>query len=745
MVRLFLRLFLLLLILITSSIVYLTYIGVKTDRFDDLIKNRVNNVNPYVKLEFKNTKIHLKLTELNLSIKLQNPKILIKNNDIDLSKLDLFLSIKSYFSSDFLLKRAEIAFAENDIKDLTKITNIFFPKYINKQFNKIFSKGNLEGEFNIPFKSDGSIAKDYGFIGKVSNASINLTKDFSIQNLTTRIKHIKNIDGDIFEMLIQNGSIYDFELADSTINLKRKKNDTKIESLLRTNGKFNFSQIKKISSLFNLNINNLKDINGKADLKTSIDFNLDKKFKIKNLSYSTEGEISHLEMLTEEKRIIREYLPLYDPKIIFKNTNIKFAKSKDDQIIELIGLIKLNKKFENFEIKNKYNSNKKSFDIKGIINLTDSKINFSKLNYRKEQGKKSELDFNINFVLDKNYYVRNLNFLADKTKIHLSNIKLNKNLELIDLEKIEIKTFLDDVKNNDFSISKTEKIIVSGKILDAQPILNSLYAKEKRKTFSKDFNAQIKTNIDKAITGTDDDISDLSMIASVTKGSYDKLILKGNFSNNEILELSIYKKDEDKKVLQLISDRAKPFIKNFKFIKGFEGGKLNYESEIFKDNSNSNLIITDFRVSKVPILAQLLTLASLQGIANTLGGEGIDFEIFEMKSNSQDNILNIEEAYASGSAVSILLDGYVDKGKVVSLRGTLVPARWLNSIINKIPIVGKILVGKKTGEGVVGVSFKMKGPPKEIKTTVNPIKTLTPRFIVRAVERIKKTKKNKTK
>ena len=65
----------------------------------------------------------------------------------------------------------------------------------------------------------------------------------------------------------------------------------------------------------------------------------------------------------------------------------------------------------------------------------------------------------------------------------------------------------------------------------------------------------------------------------------------------------------------------------------------------------------------------------------------------------------------------------------------------LNAFIAKIPLVGNILVGKKTGEGVVGVSFKMKGPPKDIKTTVNPIKTLTPRFIVRALEKMKKKKK----
>ena len=73
------------------------------------------------------------------------------------------------------------------------------------------------------------------------------------------------------------------------------------------------------------------------------------------------------------------------------------------------------------------------------------------------------------------------------------------------------------------------------------------------------------------------------------------------------------------------------------------------------------------------------------------------------------------------------------------------PATKLNEIIASIPIVGDILVGKKSGEGVVGVSFKMKGPPKDIKTTVNPIKTLTPRFIVRAVEKMKKKRQEKAK
>ena len=91
---------------------------------------------------------------------------MIKNSEIDLSKLDLFLSLKSFFSSDFLLKRAEVAFINNDIKDLTKITNIFFPRFINKRLRKIFEKGNLEGKLIIPFESEGNIGKNYSFLWK---------------------------------------------------------------------------------------------------------------------------------------------------------------------------------------------------------------------------------------------------------------------------------------------------------------------------------------------------------------------------------------------------------------------------------------------------------------------------------------------------------------------------------------------------------------------------------------------------
>ena len=83
------------------------------------------------------------------------------------------------------------------------------------------------------------------------------------------------------------------------------------------------------------------------------------------------------------------------------------------------------------------------------------------------------------------------------------------------------------------------------------------------------------------------------------------------------------------------------------------------------------------------------------------------------------------------------MEGYQDGNGIISLRGTLVPAKTLNKMISKIPVIGSIVVPKEVGEGLFGISFKMNGPKGKIKTTINPIKTLTPRFIQKIIDKKK--------
>ena len=213
--------------------------------------------------------------------------------------------------------------------------------------------------------------------------------------------------------------------------------------------------------------------------------------------------------------------------------------------------------------------------------------------------------------------------------------------------------------------------------------------------------------------------------------------ISGKFSENQELNLTI-KNENKNKVTTLFIDNAEPIVRRYKFIKGFEGGKLDFYSTENNEISESKLKLYNFKLKEMPALTKILTLASLQGIADILSGEGIRFDEFEMTFQNKGNLMTIKEIYAIGPALSILVEGYIEKDRLISLRGTLVPATTINKFIGSLPVLGEILVGSKTGEGVFGVSFKIKGPPKKLETTVNPIKTLTPRFITRTLEKIKK-------
>ena len=126
-------------------------------------------------------------------------------------------------------------------------------------------------------------------------------------------------------------------------------------------------------------------------------------------------------------------------------------------------------------------------------------------------------------------------------------------------------------------------------------------------------------------------------------------------------------------------------------------------------------------------------------MADLAEGEGISFDILEIQLEKVGDNLKFNEILALGPSISAVMDGY-QNSKITSLRGTLVPAKTLNKVISKIPIIGDIIIPKEAGEGLFGISFKMKGPPGQIKTSINPIRTITPRFIQKIIDKSKKTK-----
>ena len=129
-----------------------------------------------------------------------------------------------------------------------------------------------------------------------------------------------------------------------------------------------------------------------------------------------------------------------------------------------------------------------------------------------------------------------------------------------------------------------------------------------------------------------------------------------------------------------------------------------YTSLISDNLSTSKLQIENFKVINAPGMVKLLSLADLGGLADLAEGEGLSFNLLEIKMEKTKGNLKLDEILAIGPSISVLMEGYQNKN-LTSLRGTLVPAKTLNNIISKIPVIGDIVIPKEVGEGFIWHKF----------------------------------------
>jgi len=719
--------------IVISIILYLSTVGIETKSFNNLIENKVKNYNQNLLLKFDKVKLLLDPKKLDLKIKLIQPKIVSKNNELLFRKVNSNLSLKSYIKGEFALKNIELKLSKVELKKLTKFIRSIDSSVALLILNNSIKKGNVEAETILFFNKDGKLLDNYEIKGKIINVEVNILDEYQIKNINSNFK----IKKDIFEFNIKDARLFDVDLQSTQIILKKKLNDLYVEADINIKGKLDNINDLLINFDLSLEKYNINFSNLDFNLNNKINFKLEKFIKLQDFQIEGEGMINNITFYSDNINEFKKVINV-NKNIEFKSNKIFYTYKKSSSVVKTSGNIKLNEKFEDYSSEINYDYKNKSTIFDANINLNNSSIYFENINYFKPINKKANLK--MNGYLSKNKKVlQNLEYVESKNRVLIKNLRLDNKIKIYDFDVISVNTLKDNTFRNNFSIHKKKKMInFSGKKYDATYFFKNLNKDSKKKILSEKFNGKINFEINE-IVSTNDPLFDFVGVGQIKFGKFHKLTAKASYSDNELLDVSINPIDNNKKKLIVNSDRAKPFINDFKFIKGFEDGKLEYISNYDDANSKSNLKIHDFKLQDVPILAKILSLASLQGFADLLTGEGIRFKELEMDLTTKKNLITIDEMYAIGPSISVLLSGYVVKGELISLRGTLVPATTLNKVIGSIPILGNILVGKKTGEGIFGVSFKIKGPPKDLKTTVNPIKTLTPRFITRTLEKIKKT------
>ena len=724
------KILIILIITLSAIVIYLSIYGIKTEKFNNEIIKNVSKINKKINLSLNEVNYLLNPLNFSINISAKNPKILLEDKSLDLRDVISNISLKSFINNQFSIDDLKISTKEIQIKDLISLTRAIEGSPQLFVLDNITKEGLISANINLTFDLDGEIKKNYQIDGTVKKAKFNIFNQVKIDNLNLSF----NISKSQLTLKKIESNFNSVKLKSPLIKIEKKKDIFFVDGNVATEEQnFDISKLKPILGDLPNNIEIEKiDFNS----INTFSFNINKKLKLNDLKLETNLNLENFQIVKNPLNL-KPFLPNYTEQIKFEDHEIKIKLTKGTLDIKGDGDIYIGDELEQLSYNIINDDGKITFDTKLIITKNPLIINF--LDYKKKKENSSEILLKGIYKRNKELIFKDIFIIEKNNQILVKDLLLSKNFKIKDLDYVKLNyRNKNDLLNNVKLKKNKSNFSINGKSFDATRFINNSMNDDESTTIFENFNSKFDIKIDTTYINKNDYTKNLAGNFTFKDNKLDKLNLASTFSNNKKMKLSIETNKQKETITKFFSNYPKPLIKRYDFIKGFEEGNLNFNS-IKKDGiSNSVLIIDNFKVKEVPVFAKLLSLASLQGVADLLTGEGIRFTDFEMRYSSQKSLTKIEEMYAIGPAISILMDGYIESKKLVSLRGTLVPATTINRSIASIPLLGKILIGDKTGEGVFGVSFKIKGPPKKLSTTVNPIKTLTPRFITRTLEKIKK-------
>ncbi len=733
MIKLINKFFFILTLIIILVIVYLSFFGIKTNKFNDIILENILKINKNLELSLNDVNYFLNPLKLTIKISTKNPKILVSDSNLDIKNIKTEASLISLIKGDFFIDDLNLSTREINIKDAISLAKLFQNSPQLFLLDNIVKEGKISVNIILNFDPEKKeIKDDYIIEGFIKKAKLNIFNQYKARDLSFAFNIVKG------EYLLTNTetNFNKIRYVSEFIEIRKKNQSFLVKGNVINNlENYDFQNIKWLIGDF-LDESDIKDL--RFGSKNNFSFTLNKKFKLNDLKLDTNLDIKSI-TINKKLSFLKNYFPNYTNQINFANHKIKIEFSKNQLDIKGDGDIILNNSADQLTYKIIKKADQLLFDTS--INIKSNPLNIYFLDFVKKENVESNLSFKGIRKKNKDILFELISLDENKNQIKLQNLLTNKNLNILDIKSINVNYVNSNKISNQFELKRRQKqYMIKGKNFDATKLIDRILDSSKNNlSIFKNFNPKIKIDLKRTYIDKDNYMNNLSGYLNFKDNKINQLKLKSIFQNNKKINLSIETNNKNETTTKLFSSYPKPLVEKYNFIKGFEDGNLNFYSLKQKDASQSVLIINNFKVKEVPALAKLLSLASLQGISDLLTGEGIRFTDFEMNFSNEKDLIKIEEVYAIGPAISLLMSGYIEKDNLISLRGTLVPATTINKTIATIPLLGKILIGDKTGEGVFGVSFKIKGPPKDLKTTVNPIKTLTPRFITRTLEKIKKT------
>ena len=384
MIKNFFKIVILTLILFILIILYFSYFGIETTKFNSIIKNKIKEQNNELDIDLKKVKLHLDLKNISIKFKTKDSKLILNNsNNLELEEISANISISSYLQNKFAMKRLSIISKHNKIKDY-----VYFYKLTNKTLqyillNNVIKRGTAKINADLNFNESGKIQNNYRLKGKVSNTELHLPGYKNIKEL--------NFDFDVTDKNYKLEKILfkfkELKFNSNLLNIQKKNDDFFVKGNLKN--KKNKINNDTLSLIFKSNLENFDFSNSQFDSNSEFTFNISKKFKIKNLKINSKVNLDEL-ILKYNFVKLKKYIIGYNEVVKLKDNKFQIQYSEQKFLIDGSSNFYIEDDFKNLLNFNILKKNNKTF-FESFLNLQNIDIKIDDIGYKKIKNDNASL------------------------------------------------------------------------------------------------------------------------------------------------------------------------------------------------------------------------------------------------------------------------------------------------------------------------------------------------------------------
>ena len=188
--------------ILSLLIVYLSIFGFETDRFNSLIRNKINQFDKNIEIELK--KIRLTLNPLNLEVnaKTISPNVFYKKKIVQLEYIQTQISLISLIKNQIVSSKLKISTKSISLKDLIAFARVVSKKSELFILETAIKNGQVVVDVELNLDETGKIKNDYEIKAILKNGKIKLLNNFNFE----KINFILNFNNKIFDFKSVNFS-----------------------------------------------------------------------------------------------------------------------------------------------------------------------------------------------------------------------------------------------------------------------------------------------------------------------------------------------------------------------------------------------------------------------------------------------------------------------------------------------------------------------------------------------------------